>query len=271
MDANIARYEEDFRKLLDLAFDLHNAIQFECNPDEFIRLVEEKNKDPEKVKNIINELPKFKTVYQKWYSESKSLIKNLLPDRYDDFRKYYETPKSRKNISYENYVIEDYMLGLKMTRNFDGKVIVDPSAAIPKYRQQIAIFESLANRFRSSLFDIRALMQADLFDSELDAAKELLRHKFFRASGALIGVVLEKHLKDVCSNHKLSLAKKSPVISDYNEALKTSDVVDVPTWRFIQHLADIRNLCDHSKENEPSSEQINDFIIGVDKIIKTVF
>jgi len=42
-------------------------------------------------------------------------------------------------------------------------------------------------------------------------------------------------------------------------------------WRFIQHLADIRNLCDHSKADEPTAEQVDDLVKGVGKIIKTLF
>lgn len=271
MESNISKYEDDFKRLKELGNHLHMAIQYEYNPDEVTKLLNERYKDKKKANKFVKDLPVFKTDYQKWYSECKSLIKQLLPERYDDFRKYYETPKSRKEVTYENYVIEDYMLDLRITRSFDGKVIVGPIAAIPKYRQQIAIFDSLSSRFTSSLYDIKTLVQADLFDSEIDAAKELLKHKFFRASGAIAGVVLEKHLKEVCINHNISFTKKSPVISDYNEILKTNSIIDIPTWRFIQHLADIRNLCDHSKDQEPTSEQINDLLIGVDKIIKTVF
>jgi hypothetical protein len=53
--------------------------------------------------------------------------------------------------------------------------------------------------------------------------------------------------------------------------LKASNVVDVPQWRFIQHLGDIRNLCDHSKATEPTHSQVDDFIGGVSKVVKTLF
>jgi len=46
-------------------------------------------------------------------------------------------------------------------------------------------------RFESSLFDIRQLVQADLFDSELEAAEELAKNRFSRAAGAVAGVVLD--------------------------------------------------------------------------------
>ena len=121
------------------------------------------------------------------------------------------------------------------------------------------------------LFDIRQLVQADLFDSELDSAKELAKHKFFRASGALAGVVLEKHLRQVCDNHSLKVTKKNPTISDLNDLLKQSGVIDTPLWRSIQFLGDIRNLCDHSKASEPTKDQIEDLLDGVTKVTKTLF
>jgi hypothetical protein len=75
----------------------------------------------------------------------------------------------------------------------------------------------------------------------------------------------------VCGNHSVKIAKKSPVISDLNNALKDANVIDIPTWRFVQHLADIRNLCDHDKKKDPTPEQVNDLIDGVMKTTKTLY
>jgi len=53
-----------------------------------------------------------------------------------------------------------------------------------------------------------------------------------------------------------------------NQLLKDSGVIDTPMWRCIQHLGDLRNLCDHSEGREPSREEVNDLISGVTKVIK---
>ena len=135
----------------------------------------------------------------------------------------------------------------------------------------MAILKSAKGRFESSLFDIRQLVQADLFDSELDAARELLKNKFVRAAGAIAGVVLEKHLAQVCRNHNVAVSKKHPTINDFNGLLKDNHVIDTPQWRLIQHLADLRNLCDHNKDREPEIAEIDDLISGVDKMMKTLF
>ena len=111
---------------------------------------------------------------------------------------------------------------------------------------------------------------ADLFDSELDAASELAKKGFLRAAGAVAGVVLEKHLVQVCSNHSVVIRRKS-TISNLNDLLKERGVTDVAQWRFIQHLGDIRNLCDHNKAKEPTADEVNDLIAGVAKTLKTLF
>jgi len=67
------------------------------------------------------------------------------------------------------------------------------------------------------------------------------------------------------------VTKKNPVINDYSELLKANNVVDVATWRNIQRLADIRNMCDHHKNVEPTKENIEELIEGTDKMLKTIF
>jgi hypothetical protein len=55
-----------------------------------------------------------------------------------------------------------------------------------------------------------------------------------------------------------------------NQALRDANAIDVPQWRFNQHLADIRNLCDHDKAREPTKEQVQDLIDGAAKVLKTI-
>ncbi|WP_242912365.1 hypothetical protein [Brevundimonas pishanensis] len=193
-----------------------------------------------------------------------------MPDRLNDFVRLHEKPKSRKDIGFGNYVMEDYLQGLKVTTGY-GDVKVDPSAAMPQFEQMINIVAATKRRFDSSLFDIKQLVQADLFDSEISAARHLLKQKFARAAGAMAGVVLERHLAQVCSNHDVKIAKKNLTIADFNDSLKSAEVIDIPIWRGITRLGDLRNLCDHNKEREPTIEEVDDLISGVDRLLKTLF
>ncbi|MDY0282601.1 MAG: HEPN domain-containing protein [Salinivirgaceae bacterium] len=267
MSFTIEGYKRDIERLVTDGDRLYYAMWLAFNPDSMKTMCETK----EEFDEAKNTLPNFISEYQSWYSEAKVLVKQLLPERLEDFVRYYEKPKARKQINLESYRIEDCLQGIVM-KNSRGEVIADPSSAITHYKQQLAIIKGLRKRFESSLYDIRLHLQAEMFDDELDAASYLLKSRFNRAAGAMAGVVLERHLKQVCINHDVKLPKKKhSTISDLNEALKQENIIDTADWRRIQLLGDIRNKCDHDKDVEPSKSEVNELIDGVKKITQTLF
>jgi hypothetical protein len=269
MAANLERFKKDLERLIAQGELLEYSMIHEIDAKRFLKQVKEQLGD-EKLAPFLKTLPDFKTTYEAWYSESLALLRQLLPDRVSNFIALYEKPKTRKSVEFGNYVIQDYMQGLRVTRGWDKEVVVDSSGALPQYRQQLAILKAAKSRFESSLFEIRQLVQADLFDSEIDAARELSKANFLRPAGVISGVVLEKHLRQVCDDHEIKIIKKNPTISDLNELLKGNSVIEIPQWRHISMLSDIRNLCAHNKENDPTVEQVRDLIDGTVKIMKTV-
>ena len=266
---NFEQYKDDLEQLIKSGTRLEMAMEYACEPKAFEEHVRKKLGEKATL-DFLGNLPSFCNDYQAWYSEAKALVRQLLPDRSDDFSGYYEKPKTRKEITFGSYRISDYLQGLRVTLSGFGEEIVGPSAAIPQFKQQLAIVKAISNRFESSLFDIRQLAQAELFDSELEAAKALVKQGFLRGGGAMAGVVMEKHLAQVCENHKVKLPKKAPTIGDFNDALKKAEVIDLPQFRFNQLLGALRNLCDHNKDAEPTKENANDLVDGVMKLTKTL-
>ena len=263
METNLSKYKKDLQNLIDRGSKLYYGLINELKEE----LGDEYTKIPQERKSEIEEC-KFKSRYNSWYNESIALIKQLIPDRLSDFQSYYKLP-NRKEITYATYTIPDYLIGIQISCG--GRVMVSKTAVLDKFEQQNYIVKSLKSRFESSLYEIRQLLQADMFDSEVDAAKELCKKGFYRAAGAICGVVIEKHLCEVCVHHNIVVSKKNPSINDFIELLKSNGVIDVPLWRNIQRLADIRNVCDHHKQVEPTQELIEELLAGTDKIIKTVF
>ena len=206
----------------------------------------------------------FISNYEKWYSKALSVIKQLLPDRVDDFVLLYKNEK-RKKLDVSTYTISDALRCISHSYDHYG-----PTSARLCFLRQVNMIQSCLDTFDSKIFDIQTILQADIFDSEIDSAKHLLKMGFLRASGAVCGVVIEKHFAGVCINHNITITKKNPSIADYNDNLK--DVVyDTIEWRRIQRLGDLRNLCDHNKDREPTKDEVNELIAGTERIIKTIF
>lgn len=225
-----------------------------------------KTQEGKKVENFIIEIE-----YQSWYSKASPVIRQILPERYKEFIDLYQIEK-RKEIDYLTYTIKDYLLGLSVTRGYYKEEVVNPFTAFAsKFQQQLFILNSAIDVFKSRISDIEGVLQANLFESELEAADELRKKKHLRAAGMLSGVTLEAHLGKVFSHHGLKIRRKSPTISDFNDGLKQAGILDVPTWRLIQRLADIRNLCAHPKEREPRNDEIEDIIVGTKKVVAEVF
>ncbi len=215
---------------------------------------------------------RFSSGYQEWYSKALEIIRQILPNRIIEFERLYNEDK-RKGIDSSTYGIQDWLLGRRSPVNdFTLKKRFDDfAAAVMKFQNQLRILESAHARFNSTIFDIQQIVRADLFDSELDAAKELLKNGFLRGAGAMAGVVLEKHLEQVCISHNVPIKSKNPTITIYNDTLKNNNVIDIPKWRFIQRLGDLRNFCDHNKEREPKKTEVEELIEGIEKITKTIF
>jgi hypothetical protein len=227
---------------------------------------------------LSNELPRlellqgkdFRGSYQRWYSEALRVAEQLLPDRYDEFRELYRLDKSPKELNVSVYTISDYIHGTIAP----AKGLDEPgsrSVAMSKMKDQIDIVSSAKVRLDSLLANIEGALQATLLDDELETAMELLKAKHLRSAGVVAGVVLERHLKSVLTNHQISLGRKKPQIGNLNDALKQAGVFDNPRWREVQRLGDIRNLCGHDDERAPKAAEVKELIEDTEKIVKTVF
>jgi hypothetical protein len=204
--------------------------------------------------------------YQAWYSKALKAMRLLAPDRYDEFRHYYEADPKRKSLGYGTYVIQDFIKGVApgAHRDFDAR----GQAARGMYNQLIILAAVIA-RAKSILADIQGALFAELQDDEVDTAEALLKANV-RAAGALAGVILESHLQKVAEAHEIKIAKKAPTIADLNDPLKAAGVYDTAVWRKISYMADVRNMCSHKKAADPTPEQAKELVDGVRWAVKNI-
>ncbi|SHL57427.1 hypothetical protein SAMN05444159_6253 [Bradyrhizobium lablabi] len=259
MKSQSERYKADLTRLVWEGKKIAVALQYDCDPEAAKKTGLKKE-----------DLPDARQAYQAWYSEALACVTQLLPDRVEDFISYYKPLKPRKSVGFANYTMSDYLIGSTVYDSDSARWIVPANSALSAIFNQYKIVETISNRFESTLFDIRALVHADLLDDELAAADELNKQGFSRGAGAIAGVVLEAHLAGISETHKIKLAKNA-TISTLNDALKKADILDTATWRFIQHLGDIRNKCDHKADADPTRDEVKELVDGVRKITKTVF
>lgn len=205
--------------------------------------------------------------YQSFYTKALAALRVVAPDRYDEFVSCYEDPR-RKNLTRLTFGVRDFYKSL-----YAPGVTVDNRDGVAAGRvvAQSHILGAVAERAGSVLADIRSTVQVEVLDEDLDVARQLLKNKHLRAAGAVAGVVLERHLASVVVAHNVKITKRSPTVADLNEPLRAAGVYDLARSRFIQHLADLRNLAVHAKTDDPTGEQMTDLINGVDKIVKTVY
>jgi hypothetical protein len=211
----------------------------------------------------------FQYDYQRWYTKALKAVAYLAADRHAEFRGYYEVDPKRKSLGYGTYVIQDYLKGV-VPGGYQHQGFDTRAQMLICFFNQLTILNSIAERVDSVLGNIEGELYAELQDSEVAVARQLAKVSL-RAAGALVGVVIEGHLQKVAHAHGVKLAKKNPTITDLNDPLKAASVVDTPAWRKISFLADLRNLCSHKKDAEPTKEQVEELIQGAEWLTKNVF
>jgi hypothetical protein len=83
---NLERYKQDLEKLVIQGGRLYVALLIEVVPDA--------TKGNAIAKEDLDALPNVRGQYQAWYSEAIALIRQLMPDRLDDFISYYKPLKA---------------------------------------------------------------------------------------------------------------------------------------------------------------------------------
>lgn len=155
------------------------------------------------------------------------MVQVLAPDRYQEFKSYYEIDSKRKSLGYGTYVIQDFLKGVAPAAHiipgFDTR-----SQALQNVFNQLTILNALSSRVVSVLANIDTELLSEIQDAELETAKKLSKISL-RAAGALTGVIIEHHLQKLADNYGIKLRKKNPTISDLSDPLKSEGIFDTPT------------------------------------------
>jgi hypothetical protein len=113
------------------------------------------------------------------------------------------------------------------------------------------------------LTSIKSLVQAEVFDSELEQAEELLANGYYVAAAVISGVVLETGLRELCDRNSIPHGK----LDKMNADLAKIGVYSKLQQKRITALADIRNNAAHGKPTEFTAEDVSSMIKEVEKFL----
>jgi len=198
----------------------------------------------------------FGSKYHSWYTCSLPAIRQLLPDRIEEFERCYHPPgEPEKRVT----SIALFLSNVKSEPFILGKI---KNVAIGLFAIQVGILKSAICRLDSVLPNIENMLQADFFNSEIDAANELLQNGHLRAAGIIAGVVLESHLKNICKKYEITFGRPKPTLNDFYQELYRANIIDNSQRTLIEYLSSVRNLCAHSSDRDPSDQEVKDLIDG---------
>lgn len=134
------------------------------------------------------------------------------------------------------------------------------------FKRMKSVFIAAMDDYKNGyLTSIKNLIQADVFDSELEQAQELLSSGYKLAAAVIAGVVLETALRDLCNQNSLAIGKLDKMNSD----LAKAGIYNKLQQKRITALADIRNSAAHGKPEEFSDNDVTMMIRDTEQFLIT--
>lgn len=110
---------------------------------------------------------------------------------------------------------------------------------------------------------VKNLVQAEVFDSELEQATELLEAGYATAAAVIAGAVLETTLRNLCDANGIAHGK----LDKMNADLAKAGVHNALVQKNITALAATRNSAAHGKTGEFSKEDVKHMIAEINRYV----
>ncbi|AKV66951.1 hypothetical protein VL20_1816 [Microcystis panniformis FACHB-1757] len=214
-------------------------------------------------------------------------LKEVFKQRFEELEEQASQLESSKKvlrteiIGGTNEVIDSYLLlSWKVkVKNLLSKVCGEDSQHFKQFeREEKNRYYSTYGRFKAFkavflaakedfeggyLSSIKTLVQAEVFDSELEQANELFSSGYHTAAAVIAGVVLETALRELCDRSGIPHGK----LDKMNSELAKAGVYNKLNQKRITAIADIRNSAAHGKQNEFTVQDVSDMIKDVGRFL----
>ena len=133
----------------------------------------------------------------------------------------------------------------------------------------VGIFEAVEHDIKSGLlFNLRNLVQAEIFADFLDMAEYLLREGYKDASAVILGSVLENSLRKIAESNGIDTYNskgKLLTIDPLNGMLSKKRIYSALIQKQITSWANLRNDAAHGNFSNYDPEQVKQMLIFVQK------
>ncbi len=164
------------------------------------------------------------SIYQHWYSAVRTIIEKNQPSRIEELDSLYSSSRKEDEPGIKQ------LLAMRHISKYQQFSLMDI------INHQFEILSAVLSHLRFSIYDVELTAYSVLMDDELAAAQYLLKNGFLRVAGALAGVILERHLKNLLRKHTPPIKyKEKDTLSPLNDLCKET-IYDLVAWRKMQHL-----------------------------------
>lgn len=130
----------------------------------------------------------------------------------------------------------------------------------PNVSQAFGVLLAAKDDFESeSLFSLKKLVEAELFDEFLEQAEHLLDAGYFQPAAVVAGSVLEDGLRKLCHVHEVTLPD-NPKLDWMNSELAKKGAYTKLVQKRITSLADLRNSAAHGKWSEFEKSDVESMV-----------
>lgn len=120
------------------------------------------------------------------------------------------------------------------------------------------------------LFNVRQLIEAELFDNFLEQARHLYDSGYHQPAAVIAGCVLEDGLRKLCIANGLALSDK-PKLDQMNAELAKAGIYSKLTQKKLIAVADLRNRAAHGQWDQFSKDDVDEMIRSVRKFMEEHF
>lgn len=135
----------------------------------------------------------------------------------------------------------------------------------------LGVFKAAKDDYENGyLFDVRQLIEAEVFDDFLEQAVHLFSAGYHQPAAVIAGSVLEDGLRKLCQKNGITLPDR-PKLDQMNADLAKAGVYNKLVQKRITTFADLRNKAAHGQWDQFTKEDVREMIDGVRRFMEGHF